>query len=289
VYFFRVAEGGEFMPRMESAAAHIGQLPFDDQGRYQSTSNDGTVLVLFVDQASYPIRLQFARIRRDNLPVVEKAGDVTPLELDDEAGLMDSSHLVIFPDGVVAAEFNQDAPRIRRLGSYLFFKARANLRSAPRFLPLFQRDVLAELEAFPAITILELEAHSADTELVAEADEHIGAAFRACRSAGATRRASLTLNAGRSPGLSLKNLARKLFSHPSSREGLRKLRVVGGSGEARKPLDMLEEYLITTQSFVRRDQRSKAIVAEDAYRVLERAYEENRHKFPDAATANDPW
>jgi len=132
VYFFRLADHAEFIGKLESAVAHIATLPFNDQGRYQATSGEDTVLAVFVSSAEYPIKIQFARIRRDNLPLVEREGSITPLTLEANAGLMDWSHIAIFPDGIVAAEFNQDAPRLRRLGQYLMFKGGVELPSAPR-------------------------------------------------------------------------------------------------------------------------------------------------------------
>ena len=211
VYFFRLADHAEFIDHLEGAIAHVGSLPFNDQGRYQATSDEETILALFVESASFPIKIQFARIRRDNLPLVEQEGDITPLTLAKNAGLMDWSHIVIFNDGIVAAEFNQDAPRIRRLGQYLMFKGGGSLPSAPRFAPLYQRNVLDELESFESVTILELEALTTDAELIEQGDRHIGAAFKACRDAGNVKRSQITLKSIRSKDDGLKGLARKLF------------------------------------------------------------------------------
>ena len=140
IYFFKIARTHEVVGVLEGAIAKIASLPFNEQGRYQVSSNEDVLLALFVDSGTFPLRLQFACIRRDNLPVVEKGGDLSPLKLDDDAGLMDCCHVVIFDDGIVAAEFNQEGPRLRRLGQYLMFKG--GLPSPPRFNPLFQTDVL---------------------------------------------------------------------------------------------------------------------------------------------------
>ena len=138
VYFFRLAEYAEFQPKLEEAVAYIDGLPFNDQGRYLVTASDDVVLALFVTSASYPIKIQFGKIRRSALPMVEDGGEVSPLKIAQSAGILDWSHMVIFEDGTVAAEFNRDAPRIARLGEYLAFKSRGLLPSAPRFHPLYQ-------------------------------------------------------------------------------------------------------------------------------------------------------
>ena len=289
VYFFRLADHAEFIGKLESAVAHISTLPFNDQGRYQATSGEDTVLAVFVSSAEYPIKIQFARIRRDNLPLVEREGSITPLTLEANAGLMDWSHIAIFPDGIVAAEFNQDAPRLRRLGQYLMFKGGVELPSAPRFMPLFQRNVMEELENFENVTILELEALTSDADLIAEGDQNIGAAFKACQKAGNVKKSQIVLKSVRSHDDGLKSIARKLFNNAASRESLAKLKIIGRSGDQRKPLDMLEEYLISIEAFVRLDSRFRAISTDDAFRVLEKSYRENKHKFPSAVSANEPW
>lgn len=184
VYFFRLAEYAEFHPKLEDAIAFIDGLPFDDQGRYLVTSSDDVILALFVTSATYPIKIQFGKIRRSALPMVEDGGDVSPLKIAQSAGILDWSHMVIFNDGTVAAEFNRDAPRIAKLGEYLAFKSRGILPSAPRFHPLYQRNILEELENFEAVTLLEIEAAVSEADLIGETDRNLASALKACGRAG---------------------------------------------------------------------------------------------------------
>jgi len=148
---------------------------------------------------------------------------------------------------------------------------------------------MEELENFENVTILELEALTSDADLIAEGDQNIGAAFKACQKAGNVKKSQIVLKSVRSHDDGLKSLARKLFNNPASRESLAKLKIIGRSGDQRKPLDMLEEYLISVEAFVRLDSRFKAISTEDAFRVLEKSYRENKHKFPSAVSANEQW
>lgn len=289
VYFFRVAHHAEFGGLLEDCVRYIEGLPFDDQGRYLTTTSDDTVLALFVTSQSYPLKLQFARIRRSDLPLVEDAGTISPLEISRSAGIIDWSHIVIFQDGTVAAEFNRDAPRLARLGEYLSFKSRGMLPSAPRFYPLFQRAVLEELENFQTVTMLEIEALTSDADAIGEADRNLGAAFEACRKAGKIKKTKIILKSVRESDNDLRGLARRLFLNASSRESLTVLKATGKSISGRKPLDMLEEYLISTEEFMRLDVRSRAIASDHAFAAIERAYLKNRHRLSDAAIANEQW
>ena len=289
VYFFDLAEKAEFLPLLERAVSIIADLPFNDQGRYLPTSKDENVLVLFVTSAKFPIQLQFGRIRRSDLPLIENAGQISPLKIAQGAGILDWSHLVLFEDGILAAEFNRDAPRIARLGEYLYFKGKNSLPSAPKFRPLFQRAILRELEAFETITVLEVEAPTIEAESLALADRNIGQAFNACRKAGHVRKAKLVLKSSVNPVNDLRSLAKRLIGNARSRESVTSLKIWGRTDNGRKPLDLLENYLITTEQFVKIDGRSRAINPDDAFRVLHRAYLENRSRFADAATAGEPW
>lgn len=289
VYFFRLADYAEFHPKLEQCFEEIGKLPFNDQGRYLSTSSDDTVLAVFVTSHKYPIKIQFGRIKRSDLPMVEKAGEISALQIEQEAGIIDWSHIVIFSDGIVAAEFNRDAPRIARLSEYLAFKTRGIIENSPRFLPLFQRAVLEELENFDEVSILEIEALTSDADAIAEADKNLGAAFNACRRAGKIKKTKIVLKSVRERDNDLKGLARRLFRSSASREALTVLKATGRSNGGRKPLDMLEEYLISTEEFMRLDQRTRALSSEHAFGTIERAYIKSRERFASAATANDLW
>lgn len=289
VYFFRLAEHAEFQPKLEEAVAYIEDLPFNDQGRYLVTASDDVVLALFVTSATYPIKIQFGKIRRSALPMVEDGGDVSPLKIAQSAGILDWSHMVIFEDGTVAAEFNRDAPRIARLGEYLAFKSRGILPNAPRFHPLYQRDIIEELENFEAVTILEVEAPITEADLIAETDKNLGSALKACGRAGGMRRARIILKAEQRLDNKLKGLARKLVRHGNSREALTFLKATGKTVDGSRPLNLLEEYLISTEEFLRVDKRTRALASDHAFATLARAYENKRSRISSAATANAPW
>ncbi len=273
VYFFRVAHFPEVKDLLEGALRHVGQLPFNDQGRYLPTSTDDTVHSVFVDSHTYPLRLQLARIRRSDLPLVEEGGKISALELSQRAGIMDWCHIVINSDGYAIAEFNRDAPRIAALGEYLLFKTGGRIKSVVRFLPLFQKSVLDELEEFEAVTILEIEAFTTEAEAIAKGDKHIGAAFAACGELGQAKKTEITLKTAYQPNADLMAVAKRLLKNPFSRESLTRLKAHGRRNGSNKPIDLLQQYMIKTENFIRLNPRSKAIDSNHAFEVLEQTYD----------------
>jgi hypothetical protein len=194
---------------------------------------------------------------------------------------------MINADGFAVAEFNRDAPRIAALGEYLLFKSAGRLPAAVKFLPLFQRSVLDELEKFESVTILEIEALTSEADAIKKGDEHIGAAFAACSEIGQVRKTEIVLKTSYQPRLDLKEVATRLFKNSFSRESLTKLRAHGRRGDGRKPLDLLQQYLIRTEDFVRLDPRSKALDSDHAFSVLERAFNGARQSLDDAISVDD--
>jgi hypothetical protein len=122
VFFFRMANAELILDAVRRSIEHIDTLTFDSQGRYLPTVSEDIVLTVFVTRKTFPIRIQFARIKRSDLPLIEDQGTITPLQIASSAGVLDWGHIVLFDDGVVAAEFNRDAPRLARLVSICISK-----------------------------------------------------------------------------------------------------------------------------------------------------------------------
>lgn len=290
VFFFRVENASLVLASLQQAICHIATLAFNDQGRYLPTVSEDIVHALFVTRDRFPIQVQFGRIRRADLPLVENRGAISPLNIAATAGVLDWGHIVIFEDGIVAAEFNRDAPRLARLGEYLLFKARGKLDTVPRFLPLFERAALNKLSAYDSVTVLEVEAPTSEADAVENADPSLGAAFRACQAAGHAKTARLVLkNQNATEPKGLLNLTRRLLTNPRSREVITLLKIRGKTDGGSIPLDLFEEYIVSTETFIRLDGRTKAISSDHAFNIIETAYKQNSHRFEDAATAADLW
>lgn len=155
VYFLRVEHFAQLQSELPGAFQRISNLPFNDTGRYQVDALTNSRLCGFPDSQEYPLRFRFGRTRRDLLPDVEREGHLKTLELQEDEGLIDVCHIIIFADGYVAAEFNRDGPRIEKLGSYLFEKG-ATLPALPRFLPLYERDIVEVVSHLDQVRVLDI-------------------------------------------------------------------------------------------------------------------------------------
>jgi len=294
VYFFRLEHFHELKDALPLCLEEISELPFHLQGRYQQDSSENVLLSVYPDRVEYPLRLRFGRTRRDMLPEVERAGTLSTLELEEDAGLIDMCHIMIFPDGHVASEFNHDGPRIRKLGDYLYLKGR-NLTGSPRFLPLFERDIVSVLADIDQIRVLEIDVPPDTAALIRQADANLADAIAASERAGSTEKVSLELVGNANAGNKLRDLSRALariiMNHPREREKFNTLKASGYSqgSRIRRFVDILEQQLVSGELFMRSAPKSRSLNRDNAYDVLEQAYKLKRDKLASAATSNDPW
>ena len=294
VFFYRIEHFSDVKALLPETASRIGRLEFHDQGRYQQDLSENVLLSVYPDTVSYPIKLRFGRTRRDMLPDVEKDGVLGTLSLEENAGLIDVGHIVIFDDGHVAVESNRDAPKINKLGDYLFLKGQ-NLPTSPKFLALFERDIVEVLEDLDRVRLIELDIPPDMSELIRTADNHLADAIKSAERAGSSEKVILDLVANSSSEARLKILARRLAQlvkgNPSERHRFNSLRVSGFSdgSKPRKFVDILEEKLVSVEIFSRKSEKSRSLDSDEAFRVIERAYEAKKSRIAAAAAGNPLW
>lgn len=290
VYFFRVERFGDIKDGLPDALRRIGNLDFDDQGRYKLDVTSGLRLSAYPDTASYPLKVRFGKIRRDALPQIEQAGDLQTLELKEDEGLIDICHLILFEDGFVAAEWNPDGPKLAALGPYIFEKGKLN--TAPKFLSLLERDIVEVIRNLDSVRVLEIDLPPNAVELAREADKNLARAVESTAALGATKRTGLTLTADK-PTTRLRDLAVKLATivkaRPQESKSLNTLAIRGyqdGSKLARY-IDILESKLVAGEYFPRTSERSRSVKSEETYKILEDLYRANLDRIELAAGTAD--
>lgn len=290
VYFFKIEHFADVKESLPGAFQRIGALDFDDNGRYRLDQPTQIRLVALPDSEEYPLRLCFGKIRRNGLPQIERQGNLETLQIQEDAGLVDISHIMIFDDGFVAAEWNPDGPKLAQLGPYFFEKGRLN--NPPNFLVLMERDIVEVVQNLTSVRVLEIDLPPDAAELARQADESFYDAIKATEKLGATKRVSLKLVAEQGTLKLLKlaqSLAQIVRDNPHERERFHGINVSGYDSASKhtRYVDILESKLVSTEEFSRTSGRSRSVDSEDAYRVLQRAYATNREKLIISATSTD--
>lgn len=289
IYFFRIEHFSSLKEDILGAIRRIENLPFSDEGRYLLEPSKAR-LCAFPDSVDYPLKLRFGRTRRDQLPDVESSGKLEALEIAENAGLIDLGHLMIFEDGHVAAEWNPDGPKLQRLTVYLADKG--GLMSQVKFRNLFERDIVEVVSRLDGVRILDIDLPHDAVELAREADESLADALIATEKLGASKKTGLTLTADKSSG-KLRSLALTLAGiiqrRPHERERFLTLKATGYDSErtGTRYVDILEDKLVVGEMFPKKDSRSRSIDSNEAYRLIERSYNEMKPKLASAASAGD--
>ena len=298
IYFYRADigtdEGGQPLPFDPSHALDaIDSLPFtnDAHGRYEFDA-DGNALSVRRHHTVPNVTLQFGRVRRNGLPQLEQAGNISDLVLDADAGLLEALHVVFFSDNIVGAEYNHFGPRVSRLGSFLHDKSG---KAVPRatFNAILRGDAARQLDRLSDLRVLELSVLPSFVDVVRQSHVSLADALAANGRVlenpkvlqvilKPQREASTGFLANMIEGL------KELVSNGNVREGADRLQVHGKCQDTDRveTIDLLKDQLISTKAIVRMNPRSRALVPAAAFQAIEEAYRDLHDELTVAASVS---
>lgn len=298
IYFYRANigndEGGQpltFDP--VPALDVIDHLPFrdDNRGRYQVDA-DGNALSLRTISRSPDVTLQFGRIRRNGLPLLERAGEVSDLPLDANAGLFETIHVVFFPNNIVGAEYNHYGPRVSRLGTFLSDKSDDAVPKAD-FRPILRGDAAQQLDRLTDLRMLDFSMLPAYAGIVRQANNSFYDALEAAGRAIANPKSiQFVLKPDRqaSQGF-LRNMIgtlRNLVGSQDTLESADRLIVRGRCRDTDRveTIDLLKDQLISVKKIMRMNPRSRALEPGAAFQAIREAYAELRPQLELSASVS---
>lgn len=265
----------------------VDRLTFDARGRYWETGE--TVTSCWIDSHHAPQKLRLGTVRRSALPQVDDRGTLSGLALPPTSGLVESIHVVFFPNNIIGSEFNFYGPRLSRLSGYLAEKAGA--RPPITFAALLRGDVTDQLQRLDDIRLLQLKITASYAGVVRQANRDLGSAFEAAARAGEAAELEIILRPRPYSRDSLTDellrSVRQLARRGDLRENSSRFVVRGLNHETERvdAIDVLKDRLISVKSILREDERTRALSARSAYAAIEEAYGELREDVEQAAGA----
>ena len=290
IHFFRadagVNDGGMPLPFDPCPALEVIQrLPFtnDEAGRYQFDEDGNAVCIVEHWTVGETHSVRFCRVRRSGLPQLERAGSITDLDLTDDTGLLETVHLVFFPEAatgtnIVGAEYNHFGPRISRLGHYLHNRSHGLVPHAT-FSPLLRGDAAEQLDRLGELRVLDVSIRPAFSETLQQRDRSLGDAFEA--TAGLLddpETLQIVMKpqpqARRSTLERLRVPLRDLINQANDRQGLIRLQARGRCDDTGRveTIDLLKDHLISTKRIMRLNPRSRALSPDSAFQAIRGAY-----------------
>lgn len=149
---------------LQSVLNVIDQLPWDKnlpENAYE-VDNDGHVAVKIVRFGANRAFGQLAKSRSSALPLVDKLGKIEPLKLGPDEALFEASHFGLFWDRhhcILVLEYNQHAPRHKRLGDYLtnkLFNHKSAFLDSARFRPMVKKGPVERMLEHEELGLLEM-------------------------------------------------------------------------------------------------------------------------------------
>ena len=283
VYFYRSYAGWEedgshkqFDPR--NAINEIVKLDFVPDGRYMDDGH-GQCYCIWVDDDRRR-RYVVGRIRRSDLPLEELGGQVQPLSIHDDAGVIEQAHVTFFDNNVVGLLYNHFGPRMSALGTYLKSKSTLVPRIL-RFDQLLRNDVLEQLDRMQSLTMVTLKVDSGYARRLGNID---GLLTRGLVETSTRFEADVIEVALRSKPRSPMALTKEIVNtvkhfamRADLREGVRTLKVAGRStGGGLQQLDLLKDQLIVSTDVEVAVGRNRQLDSNSAFSAIDSAY--NIHK-----------
>ena len=298
IYFYRADigtdEGGQRLAFDPSPALDaIDSLPFtnDAHGRYEFDA-DGNALSIRRHNTIPNVTLQFGRVRRNGLPMLEQAGNTSDLVLDADAGLLEAIHVVFFSDNIVGAEYNHFGPRVSRLGSYLHKKSSEAVARAA-FRPILRGDAAKQLDRLSDLRVLELSILPSYVDVVRQSHVSLSDALVATgRVLENPKVLQVILKPQKeaSTGFLADMIGslKGLVSNGDVHEGTDRFQVHGRCHDSDRveTIDLLKDQLISTKAIVRLNPRSRALDSEAAFQAILDAYLDLHDELESAASVS---
>lgn len=297
IHFFRIDGGADdsgvpMRVDLRTALQKVSGLPFQasaDGGRYV-TSGD-VEHCLWPDEVGDTCKLRFASVRRNALPQAEAGGELTDLALAEDAGICESSHLCIFPNGIVGVEFNFFGPRPSRLAPYL---RRVVGDDCPEFVlkALLRQDVAAVLQRKKAVRKLTLNVRRSYIETVENADRSLGSALRAAETASNADYVGIYLEPEpyqrRNLSDGVLGFLRSMASRSDLHENVRTFRatVIDQETDRADEIDLLRDELISQKKILRQHERTRVLLSDDAHQKIAEALAERHDDLIAAASVS---
>ncbi|MEV0633356.1 hypothetical protein [Nonomuraea wenchangensis] len=298
VYFYRIDAGADetgiqknIDADVEAGLKEISDLPFELTGRRYMNQSDGSSLCAWVDTVGKITKLRLGTIRKNALPQSEFGGTLRNLALEVDEGLCETSHICLFPNGIVGVEHNFYGPRAKRLSAYM---THALSGAFPPFVmeALLRHDVARQLEGNKSVRKLTLRVRKSYTAAIGEANESLGRALDAAAVGSDAAVVGLILQPEPYKKIDLKtdliHFLRNIIRKEDLREQARELKatiVDDGTGRADE-INLLEDQLISKKTILRQTSRSRVLNSDDAYRKIIDAYEELHEDLLSASSAS---
>lgn len=221
------------------------------------------------------IRLAIGTVRSDALPSVDDHGNVTSLDIADKS-LLELTHCVFFPTGIVGVEFNFYGPRATRLPEY--FAAKCPSHASFKLQAIANQDASQMLSRLREIQLVSMRVFPGKIpeEMLDE-----GGLFGFLGSlkswAGADNFEIVMrprLHSQDPLGISAMEIVKGIVGWPNMHDAVDQLKVEGKTrtSNKRESFDLLSDKFVVQEEVMKARENSRSVDSTDMFAAIHRAY-----------------
>ncbi len=162
---------------LDEILIYLDGLEYSEDKRYLPIDDDNYLSVL-INSKEEPYKLQLAYVRKGGLPHYEENSPPQPLQLPNNGGLYEPTHMVFFKEGFVGVEYNHFGPRISRLSQY-FPKKCPSLIEFASFYPLLDNNIYNQIERMGEISSFQIKIQKDIIQMSKDLDDNLFDSLRA--------------------------------------------------------------------------------------------------------------
>lgn len=182
IVFYRLRElGGQSPPGVDFGERVVQAVRGLDQAQnahLQELAPDRLVAGYGLHHKGFPT-LKLGAVRRNDLPQIQSGSDIRDLEIAVDEGLMEISHFVFFPNGIVGAEYNHRGPRATAIPGYLRDRLEEDVVPPVRSAVLVNQETASLIRGMSSYSLIEIEITRGNLEIVRQANDQDGNLFDA--------------------------------------------------------------------------------------------------------------
>lgn len=261
----------------------INSLNFDiiaQDSRYLELTNGDRVSMYLDSNFAGKIEGRIVRCRYSLLPEIEKNGNLTSLELDEDASLAEITHFVYYyQQSIMAVEFNFYGPKSSHIGEY-FRKKLGDSITMFSLTPIIENawQELLDNNNY-RLTMCHFAGTRSAASVLRKLNENLGVAFEAAATASdaecievVLRRRPKSRGSFSVEGFNWSNFFENNFLH---REEFIKASVgIKNEDEKLREIDLLANKICVRKDIEIADERTRKLVSEEAYKAISSAFEE---------------
>ncbi len=224
---------------------------------------------------------QIINSRKDDLPQLESSRELSPLRLENNQGLANVTHFVLFNTNVVGVEFNFYGPRISKLKNFLklFYEDQYSLE----IRLMTSEDILEKIKKYGEIYSVDVQIRREVSHLMEKSDNPLFHIFKTIRQTtpADVLRFSGQIDKKKRDEKSFKTmidpvLKKEYLDNPEFMDGMEIFKIKAKNKETDRidDIDVLKDRLTETKAIKPIDTNHKAVDSNSMFNAIIEAYDD---------------